>query len=116
MTNPDLAPSPKRLLSLDVLRGITIAFMIMVNNTGGRGAWKEMKHAAWNGFTATDLVFPTFLFLVGISTVFSTEARLRRGDSRAKLAWHTARRAGILFAFGVVVNGFPQFHLDHLRF
>jgi predicted acyltransferase len=60
-------------------------------------------------------VFPTFLFLVGVSIVFSTEARLARGASRSKLAWHTVRRAGILFLFGVVVNGFPQFHLDHLR-
>ena len=76
MTNPALAPSPNRLLSLDVLRGVTIAFMIMVNNTGGRGAWKEMRHAAWNGFTATDLVFPTFLFLVGVSIVFSTKRGL----------------------------------------
>ena len=51
---PGLAP---RLLSLDVARGITIAFMIMVNNNGGDGAWDFMKHADWNGLTATDLVF-----------------------------------------------------------
>ncbi len=108
-------PAPKRLLSLDVLRGVTIAFMIMVNNPGGPGAWEQMRHAAWNGFTATDLVFPTFLFVVGASIVFSTEARLKRGDSRAKLAWHTLRRAAILFLLGIVVNGFPYFHLHHLR-
>src|SRR5580693_6946867 len=66
-----LAPQ-KRLLSLDVLRGLTIAFMIMVNNSGA-GAWAQMHHAAWNGLTATDLVFPTFLFLLGVSIVFSTE-------------------------------------------
>jgi predicted acyltransferase len=104
----------KRLLSLDVLRGLTIAFMIMVNNSGD-GAWAQMHHAAWNGLTATDLVFPTFLFLVGVSIVFSTEARLRRGDSRAKLAGHAVLRAVILFALGVFVNGFPHFHLQHLR-
>jgi predicted acyltransferase len=108
-----LAP-PKRLLSLDVLRGLTIAFMIMVNNSGP-GGWAQMHHAAWNGLTATDLVFPTFLFLVGVSIVFSTEARLRRGDSRAKLAGHAVRRAAILFALGVFTNGFPHFHLQHLR-
>jgi predicted acyltransferase len=105
----------KRLLSLDVLRGITIAFMIMVNNTGGPGAWKEMQHAFWNGFTATDLVFPTFLFVVGVSIVFAYEARLKRGATRKELAWHTVSRAGILFLLGIVVNGFPYFHLDHLR-
>ncbi|MGA2051261.1 MAG: heparan-alpha-glucosaminide N-acetyltransferase domain-containing protein [Terracidiphilus sp.] len=116
MVNPGLAPTPlKRLLSLDILRGITIAFMIMVNNNGGPGAWAQMNHAAWNGLTATDLVFPTFLFVVGVSIVFATEARLARGDSRAQLAWHTLRRAAILFLFGVVVNNFPYFHLDHLR-
>ena len=107
--------SPKRLLSLDVLRGLTIAFMIMVNNPGGPGAWKQMRHADWNGFTATDLVFPTFLLVVGVSIVFAFEGRLARGASRVSLAWRTARRAAVLFALGVVVNGFPEFELDHLR-
>jgi predicted acyltransferase len=116
MADPARLPAPKRLLSLDVLRGITIAFMIMVNNNGGRGAWSQMRHAAWNGFTATDLVFPTFLFIVGMSIVFAFEARLARGATRQQLAWHTLLRAGILFVFGVIVNGFPEFELDHLRF
>ena len=115
MTSPVLDSAPRRLLSLDILRGLTIAFMIMVNNAGGDGAWIEMRHAAWNGFTATDLVFPTFLFVVGVSIVFSTRARLNRGDSRARLAWHSLRRAAILFLLGIAVNGFPSFHLDHLR-
>ena len=48
-----------RLLCLDVARGITIAFMIMVNNNGGSGSWGFMNHAKWDGLTATDLVFPT---------------------------------------------------------
>jgi predicted acyltransferase len=114
---PGLAPAPlKRLVSLDLLRGLTIAFMIMVNNNGGDHAWAQMHHALWNGFTATDLVFPTFLFVVGISIVFSTQARLGRGETRAHLAWHTLRRAAILFAFGIVVNNFPYFHLTHMRF
>ncbi len=116
MTNPALAPSPvKRLLSLDVLRGITIAFMIMVNNNGGPGSWHFMNHAAWNGLTPTDLVFPTFLFIVGASIVFGYEGRLARGATRAQLALHTLQRAAILFLFGVVINGFPFFHLAHLR-
>ena len=86
MTGPTHYSAPRRLVSLDVLRGLTIAFMIMVNNPGGDGAWTEMRHAEWNGFTATDLVFPTFLFVVGASIVFSIRAHLNRGDSRAKLA------------------------------
>jgi predicted acyltransferase len=105
-----------RLLSLDILRGITIAFMIMVNNNGGRDAWSQLHHAEWNGLTATDLVFPTFLFVVGISIVYSIEARLSKGAKRAELAWHTVQRAAILFLFGVVVNSFPYFHLPHMRF
>ena len=73
MENPNLGLTPlKRLLSLDILRGITIAFMIMVNNNGGAGAWAQMHHAQCNGLTATDLVFPTFLFAVGVSIVFAT--------------------------------------------
>ena len=72
-----------RLLSLDVARGITIAFMIMVNNNGGTGSWGFMNHAAWNGLTATDLVFPTFVFVMGISVVFAIEARLARGSPPA---------------------------------
>ena len=106
----------KRLVSLDVLRGLTIAFMIMVNNNGGRGAWAEMKHASWNGFTATDLVFPTFLFVVGVSIVFAFQARLSRGATRAQLARHTAIRACVLILFGIIVNSFPYFHWTHMRF
>jgi predicted acyltransferase len=117
MTNPALTPSPvQRLLSLDVLRGITIAFMIMVNNNGGSGSWRFMNHAAWNGLTATDLVFPTFVFVVGASIVFAVEARLKRGATRAELAWHTVKRAVILFLLGIVVNSFPFFALPHMRF
>lgn len=115
MAGPAFDSAPRRLLSLDILRGLTIAFMIMVNNAGGDGAWTQMRHADWNGFTATDLVFPTFLFVVGASIVFSIRARLNRGNSRAMLAWHALRRAVVLFLCGVFVNGFPRFHLDHLR-
>jgi len=128
VTNPSLAParqqtltnpaqtSVKRLLSLDVLRGITIAFMIMVNNNGGSGSWHFMNHAAWIGLTPTDLVFPTFVFVVGVSIVFAFESRLARGATRTQLAWHTLQRAVVLILLGIVVNGFPFFALDHLRF
>jgi predicted acyltransferase len=116
LTNPSLVPEPSsRLLSLDVLRGITIAFMIMVNNNGGSGSWGFMNHAAWNGLTPTDLVFPTFMFVVGVSIVLSVNARLARGATRAQLASHTVRRAGLIFLFGLIGNGFPYFHLEHFR-
>ncbi len=117
MSNPALAPTPvQRLLSLDVLRGITIAFMIMVNNNGGPGSWHFMNHAQWNGLTPTDLVFPTFVFVVGVSVVFAFDARLTRGADRGQLARHTVQRAVILVLFGIIVNNFPLFGLPHMRF
>ena len=74
----------RRLVSLDVARGITIAFMILVNNGGsGKYSYRQLEHSPWNGWTLTDLVFPSFLFIAGISIVFSTEARLARGESKA---------------------------------
>src|SRR6266702_1423179 len=106
-----------RLLSLDVLRGLTIAFMILVNNNGNEAqAYWPLKHAAWNGFTPTDLVFPTHLFLVGISTVYSTAARLAQGATRQSLFLHVLRRSIILYLLGLVVNSFPYFHLHTMRF
>jgi predicted acyltransferase len=118
MTNPAIAPRTgvQRLLSLDVVRGITIAFMIMVNNNGGPGSWRFMNHAEWNGLTPTDLVFPTFAFVIGVSIVFAFSARLARGANRAQLARHTVLRAIVLIIFGIIVNSFPFFHLAHMRF
>jgi predicted acyltransferase len=114
---PTHFPEPaRRLLSLDVVRGITIAFMIMVNNNGGRGSWHFMNHAAWNGLTVTDLVFPTFVFVMGLSVVFAIESRLARGVTRSQLSRHAVQRAVILCLLGIVVNSFPFFELEHMRF
>lgn len=110
------AAKPERLLSLDVLRGLTIGFMILVNDQAGPAPFHQLVHASWNGFTATDLVFPTFLLLVGISTVLSTAARLARGATRPELLVHTLRRTVLLIAFGFVVNNFPFFHLATARY
>lgn len=104
-----------RLVSVDVLRGITIAFMILVNNGFSNYPFPALEHAEWNGWTPTDLVFPTFLFLVGVTIVFSFDSRLSRGASKSSLLLHTFRRACILFALGLVVNGFPYFPLATLR-
>ena len=117
---PDPLVSPvsssKRYLAVDLLRGLTIAFMILVNDNGSDRAFWALKHAEWNGFTPTDLVFPTFLFLVGASIVFSTESRLARGVTRASLFAHTVRRAVIILLLGFVVNSAPFFHLSSLRY
>src|ERR1700679_3051466 len=109
------APS-SRLASIDVMRGITVAFMIMVNNNGQNElAYRWMNHSPWNGFTPTDLVFPTFFFVMGLSLVLSAGARRARKTPRAVLLRHMLRRTVLLFLLGLVVNGFPFFHLETLR-
>ena len=115
-TQTSAVAQPNRWLSLDVLRGLTIAFMIMVNNNGdpNRAYW-ALQHTDWNGCTPTDIVFPTFLFLVGISTVLSVKARLAKGATKKSILLHTFRRAVSLFLLGLLVNNFPLFHLDTLR-
>jgi predicted acyltransferase len=111
-TAPQTTPM-RRLVSLDVVRGITIAFMILVNNGGsGKYSYSQLEHSAWNGWTLTDLVF---LFIAGISIVFSNESRMARGESKAALRLHVIKRSLILFLLGLVVNGFPLFNLGTLR-
>jgi predicted acyltransferase len=91
----------RRLDSLDVLRGITIAAMLLVNNPGSWGhIYWPLEHAAWNGWTFTDLVFPFFLFMVGMAMMFSFPKRLEQGDSRRTLFLHVARRAFALVLLG----------------
>ncbi len=110
------ARKPERLLSIDLLRGLTIAFMILVNDQTGPAPFSQLVHASWNGFTATDLVFPTFVLLVGLSTVLSTAARLARGVTRGELFRHTLRRTLLLILLGFVVNNFPFFHMATARY
>jgi predicted acyltransferase len=109
-------PVSQRVLSIDVLRGLTIALMILVNDPGDWGrVYAQLDHAAWNGFTLTDLVFPNFLFLVGASIIFSLEGRIGRGEPRRALAGHMLRRAATLFAIKMLLSAFPHFHWTHLR-
>jgi predicted acyltransferase len=111
---PRATTTNARMISLDVLRGITIAFMILVNNNGGHAYW-PFEHSAWNGWTPTDLVFPTFLFLVGVTIVFSMESRFARQASAATAVAKILRRFVLLFLLGLFVNGFPSFPWAHLR-
>ena len=95
------ATPASRLLSLDAFRGMTIAGMILVNNAGNWDAvWWPLDHAKWNGWTPTDLIFPFFLFIVGVSMVLSFEARRRRGATRASLMRHVVKRSIIIYAIG----------------
>src|SRR5580700_11669449 len=98
-----------RLMSLDVFRGATIAAMILVNDPGdGPSSYWPLKHSEWNGWTPTDLVFPFFLFIVGVAMAFSLPTRLQRGESRQKLLLHVLWRGVLLFAIGMFLNGFPN--------
>src|SRR6516165_865991 len=98
------ATKSERLVALDVFRGATIAAMILVNNPGNSSPYAPLEHAKWNGWTPTDLVFPFFLFIVGVSLVLSFQARLRRGESKRDLVLHSIKRSAILFATGLALN------------
>jgi predicted acyltransferase len=104
-----------RLQSLDVFRGGTIAAMIMVNNNGSAAAYHQLKHAAWHGWTFTDLVFPFFLWIVGASITFSFARRVECGHERGTLLMHIARRSALIFLIGLFLNGFPYFNLSTIR-
>ena len=107
---PDVSPLPSgRLLSLDVFRGATIAGMILVNNGGDEeSSYWPLLHADWNGWTPTDLIFPFFLFIVGVSMAFSLRSRLERGASRGELLKHVLWRGLVIFGLGLFLNGFPN--------
>lgn len=106
----------QRLLSLDAFRGITIAAMILVNNPGTwREVYEPLQHAAWNGWTPTDLIFPFFLFIVGVAITLSFGHRLGRGETQGNLLAKIARRTLIIFGLGIILNGFPHFEWELLR-
>lgn len=106
----------ERLMSLDVFRGITIAGMILVNNPG---TWSDiypaLRHASWHGCTPTDLIFPFFLFIVGVAITYSLSKRKDRGDDQTKLILQILRRSAVLFLLGLILSGFPYFDLSDIR-
>jgi predicted acyltransferase len=111
LTPPDTKESaPTRLLSLDAFRGVTIAGMLLVNNPGSWSSiYPPLRHATWHGWTPTDLIFPFFLFIVGVAMTFSFAARIERGADRRALLLNAARRAAILFGLGLLLHGFPNY-------
>lgn len=112
------APMPRaeRLVSLDAFRGLTIAGMILVNNPGSWSyVYAPLRHAEWHGWTPTDLIFPYFLFIVGVALPFSFGKRLARGDDRTTLMRHVARRAGILILLGVAMRAIPALDFGTMR-
>jgi predicted acyltransferase len=107
-TSTSSAPGRERLVSLDVFRGITIAGMLLVNNPGTWSAiFPPLEHAAWDGWTPTDLIFPFFLFIVGITTYLSMSARRARGDDDRALVKQILRRGIIIYLLGFAMAMFP---------
>ena len=105
------APATReRLISLDVFRGLTIAGMLLVNNPGTWSAiYDPLEHAAWHGWTPTDLIFPFFLFIVGITTWMSMQGRRARGATESEITRSIIRRGAIIFLLGFLMSGFPFF-------
>ena len=112
------APAANRLDALDVLRGLTVAGMLVVNTPGTwEHAYPQLLHADWNGWTYTDTIFPFFLFIVGVSMEISFTRRSGSGTPRADLLRHTASRGAASFGIGLALNAlsFVLFHKEHLR-
>src|SRR5512140_243630 len=109
-------PAAGRLLSLDIFRGITIAGMLLVNNPGTWSSiYAPLRHAEWNGWTPTDLIFPFFLFIVGVSSVYAFAGRTAAGADRHALLRKSLWRGVKLFALGLILSGFPYYHLATIR-
>lgn len=114
--NIPVKPASERLVSLDAFRGATIALMVLVNTAGDyRHVYAPLQHSEWNGWTITDVVFPSFLWIVGVSLTLSFARRVAQGASKARLFRQVLRRALILYALGLVIYGFPRYDLSTLR-
>src|SRR5690606_6949518 len=102
-----------RLLSLDVFRGATVAAMILVNNPGSWGTvYSPLKHAEWNGCTPTDLIFPFFLFIVGVSIAYSYGTKKLDPTTHRSSILKAGKRTLILFALGLILSLFPRVMSD----
>jgi predicted acyltransferase len=113
---PPATPASSRLVSLDAFRGAVIALMVIVNTPGdGSHAYAPLNHAEWHGWTITDVVFPSFLWIVGVAMTLSLAKRVAAGVPRSQLFLQVLRRAAILYAFGLFLYGFPRFDLHTLR-
>ena len=107
--------APTRLLSLDVFRGLTIAGMLLVNDPGSWGAiYPPLEHSAWNGWTPTDVIFPFFLFIVGVTTHLSLTSRRAHGATDREIVLQILRRGGIIILLGWLMAGFPYYPLTRI--
>ena len=101
-----------RIRSLDIFRGLTVAAMILVNNPGSWSAiYPPLEHAEWNGWTPTDLIFPFFVFIMGLTAALVIANRLAAGTAKSVVARQVVVRAALLFLVGLLLNGFPKYDL-----
>jgi len=109
-------PAASRFIALDAFRGATMALMVLVNNAGdGNNTYGPLQHSAWNGWTITDVVFPTFLWIVGVAITLSLGRRLERGVARRQLMGQVLSRAIVLYSLGLLVYLFPRFDFSTMR-
>lgn len=111
-----LQKSSQRLLSLDVFRGITVAAMILVNNPGDWGhIYPPLEHAEWNGCTPTDLIFPFFLFIVGVSIAYALGTKKEFMTDHSRILFTALKRALILFGLGLFLSVYPKIFTEPLE-
>ncbi|MES2828931.1 MAG: heparan-alpha-glucosaminide N-acetyltransferase domain-containing protein [Bacteroidota bacterium] len=112
-TQAFISASPPRLLSLDFFRGATVAAMILVNNPGDWGnIYAPLEHAEWNGCTPTDLIFPSFLFIVGVSIAYSMGTKKTTPELHVATIVKALKRSLILFTLGLFLSLFPKVFID----
>src|SRR6266849_920890 len=94
-------PGKERLVSLDAFRGAIIALMVVVNDPGdGGNSYGPLQHSEWHGWTITDVVFPSFLWIIGVAINLSLSKRMAAGVPKGRLFAQVFRRAVILYALG----------------
>jgi predicted acyltransferase len=92
-----------------------MAAMVLVNNAGGPDAYAPLHHAAWSGWTFTDTIFPSFLWIVGVALTLAFSRRCAAGAGRTDLLLHALRRAAILYAIGLFIYLYPHFNFSTMR-
>ncbi|SHN25388.1 Predicted acyltransferase [Cyclobacterium lianum] len=111
-----MTPTTTRLISLDALRGFTIAAMILVNYPGSwNHVFPPLLHASWNGLTMTDFIYPFFLFIVGVSVAFAYTKRLQGGFPKEEMYKKILVRSLKIFLVGVFLNLIPDFNFSEMR-
>jgi len=113
---PPSRPFTERVVSLDAFRGATMALMVLVNTPGDYGhVYAPLEHSQWNGWTPTDVVFPSFMWIIGVAMTIALTRRLAAGVSRSRIFSQACRRAATLYVLGLVVYAYPNFDLSTQR-